>query len=175
MKHASVLCLALVVTLSACDTLKDQRGNGGGSSSGSGGGGGGGGDKVKVIEVLDGQTIKVRLGGGKEKVRLLGIDAPEPPVPGGTAGERYGQEALEFLRGEIQGTKVELVFAANARRDRKGRLLARVLRQGGDVCARMIRQGCATADDRYPHPREKDYDKLEREARKAGKGMWGRP
>jgi micrococcal nuclease len=59
--------------------------------------------KGKVTGVVDGDTIYVRLGPGKgERVRLIGVTAPDP----GTCG---AAEATAFLRKQVGGRRVVLV------------------------------------------------------------------
>ena len=50
---------------------------------------------IKVIKVHDGDTISVILNGRKEKVRLIGIDAPEiKQKPWGTRAKKYLEKLL---------------------------------------------------------------------------------
>src|SRR5687768_5520309 len=66
----------------------------------------------KVTRVVDGDTIHVRVGNKIEKVRLLGIDAPE-------RGVCYSAEAGAQLRRLAMNKTVRLVGdRTQARRDR---------------------------------------------------------
>jgi micrococcal nuclease len=91
-----------------------------------------------VEEIIDGKTIKIRMGDKVEKVRLIGIDVPEvqPNDKAHRDAERtgqdietinkMGQEATEFIKGLIkQGQEVRLEFDVQEK-DRSGRLLAYV-------------------------------------------------
>jgi micrococcal nuclease len=80
-----------------------------------------------VDEVVDGDTIRVRLGGGHHTVRLIGIDTPEtvdPRRPVQCFGPEASTHTAELLP---PGTPVELVLDAEAR-DAYDRLLAYVYR-----------------------------------------------
>jgi endonuclease YncB( thermonuclease family) len=64
--------------------------------------------KVKVLRVIDGDTLEVKLYGRKEKLRLIGIDAPETKHPRKPV-EYFGREAtaeakrlLERITGQVR-------------------------------------------------------------------------
>ena len=59
-------------------------------------------------------------------------------------------------------------------RDRYGRFLRYVYLQDGTlVKAEIVRQGYGFACTKYPFSLMEDLGKLEREARRKGRGMWG--
>lgn len=130
----------------------------------------------KCIRVIDGDTIDVRVGGWLTgeiyRVRLIGIDAPETKHPRkGT--EPYGRKAARELRKALEGRKVYLELDSEAV-DHYGRLLAYVYRSDGmDPQATLIRNGLARAV-RYGRNNRHyfTYKQYEREAQKAGRGIW---
>ncbi len=74
---------------------------------------------VAVITVHDGDTVSVIIDKKREKVRLIGIDAPE-------IGQKpWGEEARNFLEGLLKSSdwKVRLEYDVD-RRDKYGRILA---------------------------------------------------
>jgi micrococcal nuclease len=75
-----------------------------------------------VIEVIDGDTVRLRIGARSEVVRLLGIDTPETKHP--TKGEQcFGRAASEYLTRLLPvGTRLRLERDVEAR-DAYGRLL----------------------------------------------------
>src|SRR5258705_3563119 len=78
-----------------------------------------------VIRTVDGDTVWVRLAGGVEKVRYIGIDTPEIHHP--TRGEEPGgRAATEINRGLVGDRPVRLEPDVQLR-DPYGRLLAYVL------------------------------------------------
>lgn len=80
-----------------------------------------------VERVVDGDTIVVRIGGQRERVRLIGIDTPESAIPDAPA-ECFGPEASAFTAALLpEGTPVLLERDEEARDD-YDRLLAYVHR-----------------------------------------------
>ncbi len=78
-----------------------------------------------VVEVIDGDTIDVEIGGRTERVRLIGIDTPETMRPN-TPVECYGPEAGEFTASLLPiGAEVR-VERDIVGRDDYGRLLGYV-------------------------------------------------
>ena len=76
------------------------------------------------MRTVDGDTVWVRLPGGIEKVRYIGIDTPEVHHP--TRGEEPGgRAATEINRGLVGDRAVRLEPDVQLR-DRYGRLLAYV-------------------------------------------------
>ena len=94
-------------------------------------------DEATVVDIIDGDTIDVRLNGEVQRVRYYGIDTPEQ-------GEDCYDEATERNR-ELVATTVRL--QADARnRDKNGRLLRYVFTEGGlSVDASLISEGLAEA------------------------------
>lgn len=129
----------------------------------------------RVVRVVDGDTIDVRLARGKRRrVRLLGIDTPE--VYGGR--ECGGRLASVAMRRLAQGRRVKLVTdTTQDRRDRYGRLLAYVRRAGGAwLQLKMLRAGWARTFVYQGNPfrRVRSFRAVERGARRADRGIWGR-
>src|SRR5436190_5289182 len=92
-----------------------------------------------VVHVDDGDTIDVRIADRVERVRYIGIDAPEVAHDardgrGARRGDRGGAAAAGLNRALVAGTVVRLELDVE-RRDRYGRLLAYVWAGGGMVNA----------------------------------------
>jgi len=126
------------------------------------------------VDVVDGDTIKVRLGGEVETVRYIGMDTPETVHP--TRGpEPYGEEASEQNRQLVAGERVRLEFDVE-KRDRYGRLLAYVYVDTLFVNAELLRRGYAQLMTVPPNLRYVDlFRRLQTEAREAGRGLWAVP
>lgn len=134
-----------------------------------------------VSEVVDGDTVRVRIGGETERVRLVGIDTPEVARPD-TPVQCGGPEASAYTRGILPaGALVRLVTdPTQDRRDRFGRLLAYVYREGragprGSVNYALVAGGYAR---RYvfggrPFRYAEAFGAAERAARARGTGVWG--
>lgn len=142
--------------------------------------GGDGGTQLKqaarVLRVVDGDTIEVRLAsGGARDVRLVGIDTPE--VYGGT--ECGGPEASASLKRVLpRGTRVTLVSdPSQDLQDRYGRLLRYVHKAstGRDVNRQQVYRGFARVYvyDHHPFNRTASYRVAATAARAAARGLWG--
>ncbi len=116
---------------------------------------------VRVVRVIDGDTIVIQSG---ERVRYIGIDAPEQDEPLGPAATQ--------LNGELVGGKRVRLERDVTDRDRFGRLLRYVYVDGILVNAELVRQGLAEAKAYPPDTKYQDYlEQMETEARLAGRGM----
>lgn len=82
--------------------------------------------RATVLYVVDGDTVDVDLNGAKERVRLIGVDAPESVSAEESENSVYGELASEYTREHLkEGTVVYLTFDSE-KRDRYDRLLAYV-------------------------------------------------
>jgi micrococcal nuclease len=131
-----------------------------------------------VVHVDDGDTIDVRIGVRVERVRYIGIDAPEVAhEPGGGrpghAGAPGGHGAARLNAALVGGRVVGLELDVEAR-DRYGRLLAYVWVGDTLVNAELIRRGYARAMPIAPNLRyARRFAALESEARAERRGLWG--
>lgn len=130
-------------------------------------------DTGRVVHVVDGDTIHVRLGTTRERVRYIGVDTPETRKPG-TPVQCYGKAASARNAALVAGERVRLETDAEAR-DRYGRLLAYVyrVRDGRFVNAELVRGGYAQALTIEPNVRHADeFADLAGEARRSDRGLW---
>jgi micrococcal nuclease len=128
-------------------------------------------DDCAVVHVVDGDTIQVQCGARVEKVRYIGMDAPEihHPIWGAEPG---GREAAALNRRLVGGRHVRLELDVRAR-DQYGRLLAYVWAGDLMVNAELVRLGYAQVMTVPPNVRYQAlFLKLQREARAAGRGLW---
>lgn len=133
---------------------------------------GAGGGSRTVADVIDGDTIEVDTG---ERVRLIGIDTPETKHP--TRGvECYGREAAARTEQLLPvGTSLRLEYDVQ-RLDRFGRTLAYVYRISDDLFVNLalVQNGYAQAFTYPPNVSHADeFVAAAREAREAGRGLWG--
>lgn len=132
---------------------------------------------ARVERVIDGDTIVVRIGRSTERVRLIGIDAPEV-AKRGEPGECFGDEATRILADLAPpGGSVVLERDAEAR-DVYGRLLAYVSVQAGDgsvlVNRELLVRGAARILRIAPNTaRADEFDAVAAAARASGAGLWG--
>ena len=130
----------------------------------------------RVVRVVDGDTVDVRLKAGKRRVRLLGIDTPE--VYGGV--ECGGPAASAALKRMLPvGVRVRLVSdTTQANKDRYGRLLRYVARtsNGRQVNRAQVYLGNATVYvyNNVPFKRVTSFRAAQAAAKAAPRGIWKR-
>jgi len=122
---------------------------------------------ARVTQVVDGDTITIE---GGYRVRYIGIDTPEIyPQP-----EAFGREAWQANRRLVEGKEVRLERDVSET-DKYGRLLRYVYVDGVFVNAELAKEGLAQAKAYPPDTKYQDYlEKMETEARQAGRGMWAK-
>jgi micrococcal nuclease len=129
--------------------------------------------EAQVVDVVDGDTIKVSISGRLYRVRYIGIDAPETRHPEKPV-EWMGPEA-SAANERLVGDKTVYLEKDVSETDQYGRLLRYVyLADGTFVNAALVRQGYAVASSYPPDLKHQDVlRQAEREAREAGRGLWG--
>lgn len=127
----------------------------------------------RVIRVVDGDTIVISYKGKNEKVRFIGINTPEIHHPE-KGEEPYGAEAAQYTKKLLENQTVKVKFDVD-QKDRYGRLLGYIyLDDGTFINARLLQEGYAQVMTVPPNVKYAEYFvRLEREARKAEKGLWG--
>jgi len=130
---------------------------------------------AQVVDIVDGDTIRVSIRGTVFTVRYIGMDTPETVKPG-TPVEWMGPEASAANRTLVAGRQVVLERDVSEM-DRYGRLLRFVWLDQPEgwllVNAELVRLGVASVST-YP-PDVGHVDLLlaaQREAREANRGLW---
>jgi micrococcal nuclease len=125
---------------------------------------------ARVEKTYDGDTIAVFIDGRLEKIRLIGIDAPE------MSQRPWGRRAKKCLETLIEDTdsRISLEYDIE-RRDKYGRLLAYVWTQDGKMInEEMMKKGCAVL---FTFPPNVRYVERFRAAQKIAqgdrRGVWG--
>ena len=123
---------------------------------------------ASVLSIGDGDTITVREGSQRIKVRLACIDAPE------TSQSPYGLESRRGLQGLLPiGSEVTLKTKTV---DRYGRSVAEVLKGGSNINQTLVRSGDAFVYWQYISGCDRQtYSRLENDARLKGVGVWSVP
>ncbi|MDR7537047.1 MAG: thermonuclease family protein, partial [Armatimonadota bacterium] len=141
---------------------------------------------ARVVRVVDGDTLRVALPGGTDRLRLIGVDSPETHDGAKLARDvqrsgrsqaavrALGAQARAFTLRHLQDRPVGLEFDVQ-RRDRYGRLLAYVWTPEGELFNLVIlREGFAQVLTVPPNVR---YTALllacQRESREQRRGLWG--
>lgn len=130
----------------------------------------------KVKKVVDGDTFWVDDGTERGiKIRLIGVDAPEPRNVFKKKKEPFGKEASLYLKQMIEGKQVRLGYDVG-RLDRYNRTLAYAwLEDGTFINARLIEDGYAVVMTVPPNVKYANYFvKLQQKARKKKRGLWGK-
>ncbi|MBI5189912.1 MAG: thermonuclease family protein [Nitrospirae bacterium] len=140
---------------------------------------------VKVVSVVDGDTLVCLVDGKKEKVRLIGIDCPES-TPNDKHAEdanhdcchtpdeliALGKQAKEFTARFLDGKDVALELDAQER-DKYGRILAYVWVDSEMLNSALLRAGLAKIMTIPPNVKRANYFyKLQHEAQDAKLGVW---
>jgi len=91
----------------------------------------------RVLDVIDGDTVRVRRCGVAEVVRLLCVDAPEKGQAGFEAAKAQVEQLLAAGAVDLQGEREDGLL----KRDVYGRLLAYVWADGVLVNVELVRAG----------------------------------
>lgn len=127
-----------------------------------------------VVHIVDGDTIDVKEGAQKVRVRLIGIDTPEVVDPKKPV-QCYGPEASAEMKRIATGQSVRLeTDPTQDLHDKYGRLLAYVfLPDGTDANLHMIEAGFAREYTyKTPYEYQAQFKAAEADARAAGRGLW---
>lgn len=126
---------------------------------------------VRVVKVYDGDTIGVVVKGSIEKVRLIGIDAPE------MGQQSWGRVAKEHLRRLLENSDWVVTLGFDLQeRDKYRRLLGYVTTPDGSMInVQMLQDGYAMLFTVPPNVKYiGELRNAQREARENGLGIWGR-
>lgn len=129
-----------------------------------------------VVRVVDGDTIRAKVGGRTERVRLIGIDTPESVKPNMPV-QCFAREASARTKALLPaGSRIHLVADVEAR-DRYKRLLAYVYRDldGAFVNLLLVEEGYAVP---YTYPpnvaHAEEFVAAAGRARESRRGLWSR-
>ena len=114
----------------------------------------------QVIDVLDGDTVKLRSDWHIYKIRLAGIDAPEKQ-------QAYGVQSKIYLKHLIVDKDV-LVKVVSC--DQYGRYVGKIYLGGKDINGEMIRSGYAW--HYYQYDSDPVYAVFMLDAQRANRGLW---
>jgi micrococcal nuclease len=125
-----------------------------------------------VVDVTDGDTIRVEVRGAEIPVRLIGIDTPETDGPY-TDQECFGEQASRYTTEALEGRGVELEFDVE-QTDQFDRTLAYLWLDGSLFNERILGDGYAVLATFPPNVRYADrFAAAQRRARDDAAGLWG--
>lgn len=126
--------------------------------------------RAKVIAVIDGDSLEVQIGTDHiERVRLLGLDAPE-------RGMCFGDESAAGARSLLQEQEVMLeADSQTPNRDKFGRLSRYVRLSDGRLANQLLIEAGYAFEYTYfsPYDHVNEFRAAELQARAQSLGLWG--
>ena len=112
----------------------------------------------EIEKIVDGDTFWIKHNDGShEKIRFIGIDAPETKNVGKKKKHEFGNASTQFLAKTTKGRKVSLSFDVQ-KKDRYGRTLAYVYLDNGiflnDYLVKNGYARCATFPPNVKHQQQ---------------------
>jgi endonuclease YncB( thermonuclease family) len=134
----------------------------------------------EIRRVVDGDTVDITSGlsgEAEERVRLIGVNAPELFSPGKppACGAVAAREALVQYLGDRGGEVSLELDPLTGTQDRYGRTLAYVWFEGRLINRRLIQDGWAKADRYHTYRHRSDFEDQEAAAIRAAIGVWKCP
>ncbi|WP_435158773.1 thermonuclease family protein [Haladaptatus sp. DFWS20] len=141
--------------------------------------------EVDVVEVIDGDTIKIHLNGEEENLRILALDTEESQDGLNKPHTPLGDEAKNEVQSFIEaGSTITIEFPGSETletcleryRGNFGRPLVYVHKDGEDFQERMIRKGYSPYFTKYGYANFEEYHRrykeAERQAQADNIGVW---
>jgi micrococcal nuclease len=128
----------------------------------------------KVKKVSDGDTFWIDNGTKEgEKIRIIGIDAPESRATGKKQKQYFGEESKQYLTQLILNKEVRLEYDISKKDPYKRTLAYVYLRDDTFLNAHLIQNGYAIILTIQPNTKHADlFYKLQQEARENKRGLW---
>lgn len=128
----------------------------------------------KVLDVSDGDTIKIDYDWEEAKIRFIWIDTPESFVTRYWYKECYWDEASNYLKKLLNWKKVSIEFDESQDKiDKYWRLLVYVFLDWENINAKLIKEWYAfeyTYITAYKY--QDEFKKYEKESKELVKGLW---
>lgn len=122
----------------------------------------------EVLDAVDGDTIKARIDGKEESIRVVGIDAPEPHQ-----NECFGSESANKAKEFLSGKWIQIEKDGDSDRDGQGRLLRYIwFDDGTDYGRRLVEEGYAYGVGRASHHKQEQYQGTHDYAKSKLHGLW---
>jgi len=132
--------------------------------------------RVLVSRVVDGDTLKIKIGDKEDIVRLIGINTPETVDPRKTV-ECFGKESSAKMKELAEGKEVLIVEdQTQGQKDKYQRLLAYVYLSDGTLLnQKMIEDGYAFEYTyNIPYEFQIEFKDAEKNARENNLGLWNK-
>lgn len=129
------------------------------------------GDLVRLVKVIDGDTVQVaREGQAPVTARLIGIKSFDAKVEKDVVTP-FGQAAREALQRVMADKPVRVMLNATPK-DKHGRYLATLYADDRDIALYLIRNGLVLVYTVYPFPSLQMYLQEQERARAGRRGLW---
>lgn len=129
------------------------------------------GDLVRLVKVIDGDSVQVvRDGQEPVTVRLIGIKTFDAKVEKDVV-TTFGQAAVEAIQLQMVERPVRVLLNTPPK-DKYGRYLATLFADDRDIALHLVRQGLALVYTVYPFPSMQGYLQEQEQARSARRGLW---
>ena len=129
---------------------------------------------VKVVKIIDGDTVNVEIENKTYSVRLIGIDAPEVHDPRKPV-QCFAKEATTKLNEALSGKLVYLESdPTQGDKDQYNRLLRYIFLEDGTNIDKLMISGGYAHEYIYnlPYKYQEEFKQAEKEAREAERGLW---
>lgn len=103
---------------------------------------------VRITCVVDGDTIWLR----GQKIRIADINTPEISSPKCASEEALGHRAKDRLKEMLNAGSFQVVRSGSRDKDRYGRLLRVIMRDGESLGMKLVSEGLAHVWDGRRHP-----------------------
>ncbi|MBD3330348.1 nuclease [Candidatus Peregrinibacteria bacterium] len=131
--------------------------------------------KYLVTDIIDGDTIVVKVGKYEMPVRLIGVNSPESVHPN-KPEECYAEEARNIMLQKLFNNYVKLISDRSQDDiDKYDRLLRYIVLEDGTNFNKWLIQNGYAVEYTYkvPYKYQKEFIKAETYARNHKKGLWG--
>jgi len=127
--------------------------------------------ELRVVRVIDGNTLEAAIDHMKIPVRLVGIDAPEMGKKKNNPGQPFSKKAKKYLAGLVHKKTITIKEYGS---DPNGRILGVVFVNGTNANLEMVKAGLAEVyHGKLPRYFNVNlYRDAEAEARSEKRGMW---
>ena len=129
------------------------------------------GDLVKLVKVIDGDSLlAVREGQAPVSIRLVGIKSFDAKVEKDIVTP-FAQAAMETIQRSMADRPARVLLNATPK-DKHGRYLVTLYVDDEDLGMRLVRQGLALVYTVYPFPAMQSYLQEQEQARAGRRGLW---
>jgi micrococcal nuclease len=129
------------------------------------------GDLVRLVKVIDGDTVlAAREGQEPVTIRIVGIKAFDAKVEKDVVTP-FAQAAIENIQRSMADRPIRVLLNVTPK-DKRGRYLATLYADDEDIAIRLLRQGLVLVYTVYPFPAMQSYLQEQERAKAGRRGIW---